>query len=184
MTPIRASSDDLAKRTQGQAASVEQTAAALEQITGAVSASAKRAEAVGNLMNGARNNAESGSVVESAIVAMRDIERSSTTMSSIIGFLDEIAFQINLLALNAGVEAARAGEAGKGFAVVAQEVRELAQRSASAAREIKVLISTSEKQVRDGVALVSETGTSLTAIISEVQQITTHVQAKIAASRE
>jgi methyl-accepting chemotaxis protein len=93
MTPIRPSSDDLAKRTQGQAASVEQTAAALEQITGAVSASSKRAEAVGNLMNGARNNAESGSVVESAIVAMRDIERSSTTISSIIGVIHEIAFQ-------------------------------------------------------------------------------------------
>lgn len=182
---IRASADDLAHRTEQQASSVEETAAALEEITATVSASAQRAEAVGALINGARSSAEkSGSVVESAIVAMQGIESSSNEISKIIGVIDEIAFQTNLLALNAGVEAARAGEAGKGFAVVAQEVRELAQRSATAAREIKVLISTSEQQVRNGVALVGQTGVTLSAIISEVQEITSHVQAIISAGRE
>ncbi len=115
---------------------------------------------------------------------MQQIEKSSGEIGNIIGVIDDIAFQTNLLALNAGVEAARAGEAGKGFAVVAQEVRELAQRSANAAKEIKDLIATSERHVRTGVDLVSETGTALDAIVSGVQDINRHVQAIAEASRE
>ncbi|OCP23606.1 hypothetical protein BC361_21060 [Ensifer sp. LC54] len=107
-------------------------------------------------------------VVSEAIQAMNDIASSSDEVSKIIGVIDEIAFQTNLLALNAGVEAARAGESGKGFAVVAQEVRELAQRSAAAAKEIKDQILRSSGQVQNGVRLVQETGGALTRISSQV----------------
>lgn len=115
---------------------------------------------------------------------MHGIEQSSSEISKIIGVIDEIAFQTNLLALNAGVEAARAGDAGKGFAVVAQEVRELAQRSANAAKEIKVLINTSATQVQSGVKLVGDAGQALATIVSEVQEINTHINAIVVASRE
>ena len=124
--------------------------------------SARRAEEVGTLVSRTRGGAEkSGEIVRKAVKAMQDIEKSSGEISNIIGVIDDIAFQTNLLALNAGVEAARAGEAGKGFAVVAQEVRELAQRSANAAKEIKALITASGDQVRGGVTLVNETGAAL-----------------------
>ncbi len=126
----------------------------------------------------------SGHVVKNAIEAMGQIENSSKEISNIIGVIDDIAFQTNLLALNAGVEAARAGEAGKGFAVVAQEVRELAQRSATAAKEIKALINTSSDQVRTGVQLVGETGKALEQIVIEVKDINTNVAAIVEASRE
>ncbi|MBZ5821670.1 methyl-accepting chemotaxis protein, partial [Rhizobium sp. VS19-DR183] len=145
---IRSAADDLAKRTEQQAASVEETAAALEQITTTMRDSTKRAEEAGVLVSRTRIGAEkAGEVVRNAVHAMHQIEKSSGEISNIISVIDEIAFQTNLLALNAGVEAARAGDAGKGFAVVAQEVRELAQRSAAAAKEIKALIITSGEQV-------------------------------------
>ena len=149
---IRASADDLSRRTEQQAASVEETAAALEQVTTTVKDTARRAENVGELVARTRTGAErSGDVVRNAVQAMTEIEKSSGAIGNIIGVIEDIAFQTNLLALNAGVEAARAGEAGKGFAVVAQEVRELAQRSANAAKEIKGLISNSTTHVNNGV---------------------------------
>ncbi len=182
---IRTSSDDLSRRTEQQAASVEQTAAALEEITTTVRDGAKRAEEARKLVVATGEDARnSGTVVRSAVDAMHAIEKSSGEISNIIGVIDEIAFQTNLLALNAGVEAARAGEAGKGFAVVAQEVRELAQRSAQAAKEIKGLINTSSSQVASGVTLVGDTGKALENIVSQVQHITGHVQAIADAYRE
>jgi methyl-accepting chemotaxis protein len=182
---IRGSADELSKRTEQQAASVEETAAALEQITTTVKDAAKRAEEASGLVARTRSGAErSGEVVRNAVGAMQQIEKSSAEIGNIIGVIDEIAFQTNLLALNAGVEAARAGEAGKGFAVVAQEVRELAQRSANAAREIKSLISASNTHVQAGVNLVGETGKALDLIVSEVQEINLHVHALAEASRE
>ncbi|PZU87408.1 MAG: methyl-accepting chemotaxis protein [Shinella sp.] len=182
---IRASADDLAKRTEQQAASVEETAAALEQVVTTVKDTARRAEDVGALVARTRAGAErSGQVVGNAVAAMTEIEKSSGEIGKIISVIEDIAFQTNLLALNAGVEAARAGEAGKGFAVVAQEVRELAQRSANAAKEIKTLISTSSAQVGNGVALVDETGTELEKIVHAVLEISDHVSAIVTASRE
>jgi len=182
---IRAAADDLARRTEQQAASVEETAAALEEITTTVKDSTKRAQEAGQLVSRAKIGAEqSGEVVRQAVVAMEHIEKSSSEISNIIGVIDEIAFQTNLLALNAGVEAARAGEAGKGFAVVAQEVRELAQRSAHAAKEIKALIHTSNEQVEEGVKLVGDTGKALQTIVSEVQEINRHVAAIVESAQE
>ncbi|MBY3106257.1 HAMP domain-containing protein [Rhizobium laguerreae] len=182
---IRSSADQLSQRTEQQSASVEQTAAALEEITTTVRDAAKRAEEASQLVARTRLGAEkSGEVVRKAVSAMQQIEKSSGEISNIIGVIDDIAFQTNLLALNAGVEAARAGDAGKGFAVVAQEVRELAQRSAKAAKEIKALISTSGSHVQTGVSLVGETGKALDSIVQEVQEINQHVHAIAEASRE
>ncbi len=182
---ISAGASDLSKRTEQQAASLEETAAALDEITVNVRNSSQRTEearSVAVLAN--ENAARSAQVVSQAVEAMRRIEDSSQQISNIIGVIDEIAFQTNLLALNAGVEAARAGEAGKGFAVVAQEVRELAQRSAQAAKEIKALITASGAQVSSGVALVGETGTALKAIGEYVVQINTLMDAIAGSARE
>ncbi|EYR84656.1 methyl-accepting chemotaxis protein [Shinella sp. DD12] len=182
---IKSAADDLAKRTEQQAAAVEETAAALEEITRTVKNSTARAQDAGQLVVRAKVGAEqSGDVVRRAVHAMEQIEKSANEISNIIGVIDEIAFQTNLLALNAGVEAARAGEAGKGFAVVAQEVRELAQRSASAAKDIKGLITTSNNQVREGVQLVGDTGRALETIVSEVQEINRHVAAIVESAQE
>ena len=182
---IRAAADQLARRTEMQAASIEETASALQQITANIAGSSRRAEEAGRLVTMAKAAAEkSGDVVNQAVTAMGAIESSSKQISNIIGVIDEIAFQTNLLALNAGVEAARAGEAGKGFAVVAQEVRELAQRTAAAAKEISALISTSGEQVRNGVTLVHATGKTLTAIITEVNEINSHIGAIVNLARE
>ncbi|MBX5016571.1 methyl-accepting chemotaxis protein [Rhizobium lentis] len=182
---IRSSADELSRRTEQQSASVEETAAALEEITTTVRDAAKRAEEASQLVTRTRHGAEkSGEIVRKAVAAMREIEKSSGEISNIIGVIDDIAFQTNLLALNAGVEAARAGEAGKGFAVVAQEVRELAQRSAKAAKEIKDLINNSGTHVQTGVTLVGETGKALDVIVTEVQEINQHVHAIAEASRE
>ncbi len=182
---IRTASDDLARRTEQQAASVEETAAALEQVTATVKGSSERAELAGELVAKTKLGAEeSGPIVKSAVSAMQEIEKSSHDISNIIGVIDDIAFQTGLLALNAGVEAARAGEAGRGFAVVAHEVRELAQRSATAAKEIKALITTSGEKVRSGVDLVEQTGAALETIVTQVQEIDEHVRSIVIAARE
>ena len=182
---IRIAAADLSKRTEQQAASVEETAAALEQITATVKDSSKRAEEAGVLVKKTRENAEQSSVVvTNAVAAMAQIDSSSREISNIISIIDEIAFQTNLLALNAGVEAARAGEAGRGFAVVAQEVRELAQRSVAAAKNIKDLIVTSGAQVEAGVSLVGQTGEALQRIVEQVQEINVNVTAIVEGARE
>ena len=182
---IQSASNDLSKRTEQQAASVEETAAALEEITTTVADSSQRAQDAGQLVRRTKEHAEnSGHVVSQAVEAMGKIEQSAGEIGNIIGVIDEIAFQTNLLALNAGVEAARAGEAGKGFAVVAQEVRELAQRSATAAKEIKALINTSNDYVKNGVNLVGSTGKALQEIVSQVVQVDGNVGAIVEASRE
>jgi len=182
---IRNAADDLAKRTENQAASVEETAAALEEITKTVAASSERADEAGQLVAKTKRDAEtSGQVVDKAVIAMAEIESSSKAITNIINVIDDIAFQTNLLALNAGVEAARAGEAGRGFAVVAQEVRELAQRTATAAKEIKGLITASGDQVKSGVALVGETGKALASIVEQVKLINANVEAIVTGSRE
>ncbi|ARE39375.1 Methyl-accepting chemotaxis protein I (serine chemoreceptor protein) [Rhodovulum sp. P5] len=169
---IADSSDDLSRRTENQAATLEETAAALDELTSSVRASADGASQVESVAREARHNAEkSGEVVDKAVEAMSEIKRSSDGIVQIIGVIDDIAFQTNLLALNAGVEAARAGEAGRGFAVVASEVRALAQRSSEAAREIKQLISGSTDHVESGVELVNRTGEALTDIVKSVSNI-------------
>jgi len=181
---IADASDNLSRRTEQQAASLEETAAALDQITATVRKTAEGAREASGLVAQARTGAErSGQIVDQAVSAMSEIESSSAQVNQIIGVIDEIAFQTNLLALNAGVEAARAGEAGRGFAVVAQEVRALAQRSADAAKEIKTLISTSSQQVGAGVDLVAQTGQSLRAIVGQVAAIDALVK-EIAASAQ
>ncbi|OCW57748.1 HAMP domain-containing methyl-accepting chemotaxis protein [Hoeflea olei] len=182
---ISSGTNDLSKRTEQQAAALEETAAALDQITVNVSNSSKRSEEARRVATDANASAvRSGEVVSKAIAAMNRIEGSSNQISNIIGVIDEIAFQTNLLALNAGVEAARAGEAGRGFAVVAQEVRELAQRSAQAAKEIKGLIETSSNEVSEGVHLVTETGAVLKTIGDVIVEINNHMDAIATSSRE
>ena len=182
---VSQSADDLSRRTEQQAASLEETAAALDEITVNVTNSSQRVEEARSVANEANSSAAlSGQVVSEAIKAMQRIEHSSNQISNIISVIDEIAFQTNLLALNAGVEAARAGDAGRGFAVVATEVRELAQRSAKAAREIKDLINNSTKEVENGVRQVQETGNVLKGIEHHVTTINGLMDAIATSSRE
>ena len=181
---ISAAVDDLSARSQGQATSLGQTAAAVDHITGAVKKTAEVVGAAHKVVTAAKADAErSGQIVRQAIEAMGGIEQSSKHIVRIIGVIDEIAFQTNLLALNAGVEAARAGDAGRGFAVVASEVRALAQRSAEAAKEIKGLISSSAAHVDLGVDLVGQTGKALEQIVAQVVQID-NVVSDVAASAQ
>ncbi|WSH65829.1 methyl-accepting chemotaxis protein [Rhizobium ruizarguesonis] len=182
---VSASAGELSKRTEAQAANLEETAAAVEEITVTVRSSAERAREANNVVAATKKTADSsGAVVGDAVSAMERIEQASQRIEQIIEVIDDIAFQTNLLALNAGIEAARAGEAGKGFAVVAQEVRELAQRSADAAREIKSLIETSSREVTAGSELVQKTGSVLASISQEIIAISGHVETIATASRD
>ncbi|MGN2248400.1 methyl-accepting chemotaxis protein [Frateuria sp. GZRR35] len=182
---IARGNDDLSQRTQEQASSLEETASSMEEMTATVKQSADNAGQASQLANGARVQAERGGEVASrASAAMREIEQASRQITDIVQLIDEIAFQTNLLSLNAAVEAARAGEQGRGFAVVASEVRSLAQRSANAAREIKALIGDSVEKVRVGSTLVAESGQALSGIIESVKKVTDVVAEIAAASQE
>ena len=176
---------DLSRRTEQQAASLEETAASMEELTGTVQQNAANARQADQLATGAKDQAEEGGdVVGRAVDAMAEINASSKKINEIIGVIDEIAFQTNLLALNAAVEAARAGEQGRGFAVVAAEVRNLAQRSAGAAKEIKTLISDSVEKIQDGSRLVDESGKTLGEIVTAVKKVSDIIAEISAASEE
>ncbi len=175
----------LSSRTEEQASNLEETAAAMEEMTSTVKQNADNARQANQLADGARGQAEhGGEVATQAVAAMGEISASSRKISDIIGVIDEIAFQTNLLALNASVEAARAGEQGRGFAVVASEVRNLAGRSATAAKEIKELIEDSAGKVDEGSRLVDESGRALEEILGSVKKVTDIVAEIAAASRE
>ena len=176
---------DLSHRTQEQASALEETASSMEEITSTVKQNADNAHQANQLAANARTQAEQGgAVVSKAVAAMADINHSSKKIADIISVIDGIAFQTNLLALNAAVEAARAGEQGRGFAVVADEVRKLAQRSAEAAKEIKTLIGDSVAKVEGGTRLVDETGQVLTEIVTAVKKVSDIVAEIAAASQE
>jgi methyl-accepting chemotaxis protein len=175
---------DLAQRTSEQAASLEETSSAMEEMTSAVKQSADNAKQANQLAIAARDVANKGGAVTlKAVEAMGEINKSSKKITDIITVIDEIAFQTNLLALNAAVEAARAGEHGRGFAVVAAEVRNLAQRSATAAKEIKGLINESIQRVTDGNELVDQSGKTLEEIVGSVKRVT-DIIAEISASSQ
>jgi methyl-accepting chemotaxis protein len=170
---ISAGNLDLSSRTEQQAASLEETAASLEQLTSTVKQNADNARAANRLALDAADAArQGGALVADVVTTMDGIEASSRRIVDIIAVIDGIAFQTNILALNAAVEAARAGEQGRGFAVVAGEVRNLAQRAAGAAREIKELIGQSVQQVAQGSALVAQAGTSVHGMVDSVQRVT------------
>ena len=176
---------DLSQRTEEQASSLEETASSMEQMTATVKASSENAEEASQLAFDAQEVAQSGGrVVQNAIQAMDEINSASKKISDIIGVIDEIAFQTNLLALNAAVEAARAGEQGRGFAVVAGEVRNLAQRSAAAAKEIKFLIQDSVQKVADGSEHVNQSGKTLEEIVASIESVSKTMSTIAEASRE
>ena len=176
---------NLSQRTEQQSSSLEQTASSMEEMTSTVKQNADNAGTANQLASAARDHAEKGGgVTGRAVKAMAEINDSSKKISDIIGVIDEIAFQTNLLALNAAVEAARAGEQGRGFAVVATEVRSLASRSASAAKEIKNLIQDSVRKVEDGSLLVTQSGQTLEQIVAAIKKVSDIVAEIAAASRE
>ncbi len=184
-TEIARAADNLSQRTERQAASLEETAAAVDHITATVHRTAENAARARSVTTQTRADAErSSEVVQEAMAAMDGIQRSSREIGQIIAVIDEIAFQTNLLALNAGVEAARAGDAGRGFAVVASEVRALAQRSAQAAKEIHALVASSTQQVGSGVKLVVQTADALARMAAQVGDITAAVSDIAASSQD
>ncbi|GAW94655.1 MULTISPECIES: methyl-accepting chemotaxis protein [Colwellia] len=169
---IAEGNNELSHRTESQASSLEETAAAMEELTSTVEQNAENASQASNLSSSVMKKASAGGeVVKNAVTAMSDINKSSKKIADIISVIDVIAFQTNLLALNAAVEAARAGEQGRGFAVVAAEVRNLAQRSAGAAKEIKGLINDSVEAVGQGTKLVDETGQIFTDLVSSIEEV-------------
>lgn len=170
---IAMGNNDLSSRTEQQAASLEETAASMEQLTATVKQNAENARQASHLALSASETAQKGGkVVDNVVQTMRDIASSSQKIADIISVIDGIAFQTNILALNAAVEAARAGEQGRGFAVVAGEVRNLAQRSAQAAREIKSLIEDSVSRVDVGSTLVESAGETMDEIVNAVTRVT------------
>jgi methyl-accepting chemotaxis protein len=174
---ISAASNDLASRTEQQASAVQLATQAMAEVAGLVDQSTMRVIEVNKSIGDAHDEAtQGGRIMDEAVEAMTNIQKSSQEISQIVTVIDSLAFQTNLLALNAGVEAARAGDAGKGFAVVATEVRALAQRSADAAREIKNLINTSSGQVNQGVEMVGATGKALRQIVSRVGDVSSLVE--------
>ena len=177
--------EQLTRRSGDQASALQETAGIIRRIMAGIRAATDKAELASRLADEARAHSDrSASIVDEAVRAMERIEQASREIAQIINVIDEIAFQTNLLALNAGVEAARAGEAGKGFAVVAHEVRELAQRSAHAAKDIKALIARSGAEVANGVGLVQQTGEALGGIAGQVLRINEHIHAIAAATRD
>jgi methyl-accepting chemotaxis protein len=170
---VASGNQDLSERTEHTASSLQQAASSIEQLTGTVAGSAEAARQANTLAFAAAGVAQrGGSVVAQVVSTMDEINASSQKIADIIGVIDGIAFQTNILALNAAVEAARAGEQGRGFAVVAGEVRSLAQRSASAAREIKALIGASVERVESGARLVQDAGSTMGEIVASVQRVT------------
>lgn len=185
VSQVNSGNTELSTRTQEQAAALEEIASSMEEMTATVSRNAENADRANQLAAEARSQAEQGGgVVRQAVHAMEEIDTASKRIEEIIRVIDDIAFQINLLALNAAVEAARAGEQGRGFAVVASEVRNLAGRSATAAKEIKELILDSVSKVESGRSLVNESGNSLDVILDSVKQVSDTVAEIAAASRE
>ena len=176
---------DLSARTEHQASALEETAASTEELNSTVRQNADNAAQANQMaLNASKVAAEGGAVVAEVVETMKGINDSSKRISDIIGVIDGIAFQTNILALNAAVEAARAGEQGRGFAVVASEVRSLAGRSADAAKEIKLLISTSVERVERGTSLVDKAGATMTAVVSSIRRVTDIVGEISAASGE
>ena len=176
---------DLSQRTEEQASNLQETAASMEELTATISHNAETAQTAASLARGAARAAEDGGAAVGELVrTMQDIARASQRIGDIVGVIDGIAFQTNILALNAAVEAARAGESGRGFAVVASEVRSLAQRAASAAKEIKGVIVDSNTTVEAGGRLAAQTGQSMADVVSQVQRVSTMIREISSASTE